>query len=72
MANGLNGSSGHGRRSARLEAMAWVGGWLAGVIGLLTYIYASEKITLWVWSALLLLALLSPTSATYKRALNQE
>lgn len=72
MADGLGKPSGRGRRSARLEAIAWVIGWLAGLISLLTYIYISEKATLWVWSALLLLALLSPTPSTYRRVAGQE
>ena len=72
MANGLEGMGSHGRRSARLEAVAWVAAWLIRLAGLLAYIYVSEKTILWVWAALLLLALVSPTPSTYRKALRKE
>ena len=71
MANGFN-SPAEGGRTTRLEAVVWVAAWLIGLIGLLAYIFVSEQATLWVWSGLLLLALVSPTPAIYRRALDIE
>ena len=48
--------------------MAWVAGWLASLVCLLAYIYISERASLWVWAALILLALLSPTLSAYQKA----
>ena len=66
MESGLNTAPGH---STRLAAVAWVAIWLVSLAGLLAYIYVSERTTLWVWVALLLLALVSPTPSAYRRVL---
>lgn len=49
-------------------AMAWIALWLACLIGLLAYLYASRELAAWSWIALLLMALFSPGVATFRKA----
>lgn len=69
MTKGLHCPTDQKRAMGQLEAVIWVVGWLVSLIGLLAYIYFSEQTSLWVWAALLLLALVSPTASAYQRAL---
>lgn len=60
-------SSAQHEHSSWLESPVWVVVWLAALACLLAYFFASEKATLWVWAALLLLALVCPSPSVCKK-----
>lgn len=66
-----HGSGEEGRCLSRVEALVWIVLWLAGLAGLLVYLYTSS-VTAWAWVYLLLLALVSPGISAYKKVLGRE